>query len=112
MTSALLDPYTPLSMWDSYVRERQAGARPLTSMGAAQRDAFTAGVRAVLTAQNTWDSLTVDEAIAELRKGTQSVFFPLFSEDPKVLAKCDTCGIQVAVDAEALCPDCGREVTS
>ena len=105
-----LDQYTPLALWDAYVRERQAGPRPLTSMGAAQREAFTAGARAVVTMQNGWEGLTVAEAVAEFRKGEQSLFHPIFCEDPKVVAQCDRCGNRILLDAEALCPDCGHEV--
>src|SRR3546814_4000187 len=68
--------YLPASGWDQYVRDRNNGGRPLTTMGGAQREAFTAGAQRAKRTQALWDTLPTDEPIWELRAGRTSIFRP------------------------------------
>ena len=98
--------YLPAHGWDEYVKERSAGPRPLTSMGVAQREAFTAGVQWVKRMQLAWDQVSLPEAIWELRAGPSSIFYPLFEPDPSLWANCPRCDNRVIIRAQGECPDC------
>lgn len=73
------------------------------------RDGHRTGFKAALLyAYNTllmWDSLTEGEAITELRKGTGSLFYPLFKDDPRVWVDCPRDG-RVTVSKEGTCDRC------
>jgi hypothetical protein len=74
------------------------------------RRGFWDGVLYVLQQQALWDSLTEGEAIEELRKGQGSLFWPLFRDDPKILADCPRDG-KTAVGIEGLCDHCLYDFT-
>src|SRR3546814_567497 len=101
--------YLPASGWDQYVRDRNNGGRPLTTMGGAQREAFTAGAQWAKRTQALWDTLPTDEAIWELRAGRTSIFYPLFAEDPAVWANCARCHDRVVITAQGVCPACQHD---
>lgn len=67
--------------------------------------AFLAGVRWVIATQQKWDGLTEAEAIHELRLGEESVFYPLFADDAKIIADCPRDG-RTPVDASGICDHC------
>lgn len=106
--------------WDAYRTRRAAGRRPLTNMGAAQREAFAAGASWVLTLQQQWQTLTVRDAIWELRRGDESVFYPLFSDagtdkNASIGVECPAdlihpSGAMVLTDREGICLTCGYDL--
>jgi hypothetical protein len=63
------------------------------------------GILWVLQQQSQWETLTEGEAIAELRKGNGSIYYPLFASDPKVFADCPRDG-RTPVDATGICDHC------
>lgn len=73
------------------------------------RSGYWRGVRDVLTLQLAVDDLSQGELLAELRKESGSVFWPLFVGDPKIPAECPRCGRRVVIDKEGLCPECAYE---
>lgn len=85
--------YLPAGGWDAYRAARATGRRPLTSYTKSQRDAFNAGWKAVLHLQAQWFELTVPDLIWELRRGTDSVFWPIIhtidpGENPQINVEC------------------------
>lgn len=105
-----LEPFTVPALLDTYMRSRQSGPRPVMAFSQETRAAYAAGIRAVIALQRKWDDLTVDEAVAELRKGEESLFHPLFKDDPTVFADCETCRRRVVVGVEGFCGDCSRDL--
>lgn len=87
----------------AFSRDRHA-----ESFKQGHRVAWWQAVEYVLTRQAEWDTLTEGEAIAELRKGRGSIFFPLFEPDPRVWISCPRDG-RVTVGAEGYCDGCGYE---
>ena len=79
--------------------------------GPTVRTAFTAGAEWVLSRLREWDSLTESEAIQELRKGEQSVFHPLFADDPRIFADCPNHG-RVSTGPEGTCDQCLYDFTA
>lgn len=67
--------------------------------------AFLAGVTWVLERQTEWDGLTEREAILELRRGHDSIFYPLFRDDPKIWGDCPRDG-RVTLDESGICDRC------
>lgn len=63
----------------------------------------------VLRTQAAYDDLTADEAIAELRKGEASIYYPIKMDDPRLWIDCPG-GHKTLVDAQGICDACGREV--
>lgn len=57
-----------------------------------------------------FDALLTSEVIAELRKGENSVYYPLFIEDPQCWVDCDHCRTRVLADAEGICQNCGKDL--
>lgn len=107
--------YLPAHGWDQYRAARAGGRRPLTSMGRAQADAFTAGVEWVTRTQQEWDTLPTVDAIWELRRGEDSIFYPLFKADPRIWVSCPTDtvhipGARVVTDRNGICSDCGYDL--
>lgn len=85
--------YLPPGGWDAYQAARATGARPLTSYTKSQREAFNAGWATVLHLQTQWLELTVPDLIWELRRGTDSVFWPIIhtidpGENPQINVNC------------------------
>jgi uncharacterized paraquat-inducible protein A len=64
----------------------------------------------VMREQQGFDDLTNAEVIDELRKGPESLYWPLKSADPKAWLLCDRCRTRQLFDAEGICPLCGAEV--
>lgn len=56
-----------------------------------------------------FDALLTSEVIAELRKGENSVYYPIFVEDPQVWLLCDHCRTRQLFDARGICDHCGTE---
>ena len=116
------DPDTrPSHMFKAYKTARQAGLirglRPLTSMGKSQEEAFLYGIRTVLDIQAQWHSFPTVEAIWELRRGEQSIFYPLFREDPTIWVECPSGrvhnpGMRVVSDHTGECGICGYDLVS
>lgn len=101
--------YLPAYGWDEYVRDRNNGGRPLTTMGGAQREAFLSAAQWVKRTQLLWDTLPTDEAIWELRAGRTSTFYPLFADDAAVWASCPRCEERVIVRAAGTCEHCQHD---
>ena len=78
--------------------------------GRWSRKAFNAGATWVIKMQLEWESLTEAVAIDELRKGEKSIFYPLFREDPRIVADCPKDGA-VTVGKEGFCDACGFDFT-
>jgi hypothetical protein len=76
--------------------------------GRWSQQAFLAGTRWVVEQQTKWDSLTEREAIHELRKGQDSLFWPLFMNEARVWADCPSDG-RVTVGVEGYCDRCGHD---
>lgn len=76
--------------------------------GSAIRTAYIAGGREVIARQGEWEGLTESEAIEELRLGVESVFYPLFREDPRIWIDCPRDG-RVTCGVEGYCDRCGWE---
>ena len=87
----------------------ETAAYDRTRMGVSykqgHRRGFWDGALYVLQTQAMWDSLTEAEAITELRKGTGSIYYPLFHDDPRVWVDCPRDG-RVTVDKTGLCDHC------
>ena len=75
------------------------------------REGWWAAVEWLLHAQTGWEAATEYEAILELRKGSGSIYYPLFYTDPTVWIQCPEDG-RTVVDREGLCRECGWEVTA
>ena len=93
------------------------GAVPLTSYTKSQREAFNAGWATVLHLQNQWLELTVPDLIWELRRGTDSVFWPIIhtidpGENPQINVNCPSdlvhpTGSLQPVTRDGYCLTCG-----
>lgn len=57
-----------------------------------------------------FDALLTSEVIAELRKGENSVYYPLFIEDPVASLLCDHCRTTQLFTETGICPNCGRDM--
>lgn len=84
----------------SYDRSRHG-----VSWKQGHRVAWWQAVEWVLQTQLGWDALTEAEAITELRKGTGSLFYPLFSTDPRIWVDCPRDG-RITVSKEGTCDRC------
>ena len=80
------------------------------SWGQGARAGWWAGIQHVLTLQHDWDGLPQDDAIRELGKGEGSIYYPLFSDNPKFWGDCGRCHNRILITAEGICPDCGHEL--
>ncbi len=80
-----------------------------TQLKQGSRKTFWRAVRWVLEKQLAVGDLTQGELLAELRKESGAVFWPLWVEDPKVPVECPRCDRRVLIDKEGLCPDCAYE---
>lgn len=72
------------------------------------RTAWWAAVEWVLSTQSAMESLTAGEMLAEIRKGTASIYWPLLEADPKFWADCPGCDRRTLLDAEGVCGTCGH----
>lgn len=109
--------YLPAAGWDAYQAARATGARPLTSYTKSQREAYEAGWATVLHLQNQWLELTVPDLIWELRRGTDSVFWPIIhtidpGENPQINVNCPSdlahpAGSLQPTEADGYCVTCG-----
>lgn len=61
-----------------------------------------------------FDNLTGPEMIRELRKGDESIYWPVLMEDDGQLRKvwllCEHCDSRSLFTADGICPNCGREM--
>lgn len=80
------------------------------SFNQGHRRAWWAAVQWLLKQQAAWDDLTESEALAELRKGSGSIYYPIFKADPTIWADCPNHG-RTAITAEGICPHCAYEWT-
>jgi hypothetical protein len=69
-----------------------------------------AGIQYVLNLQHQVDNLPVGELLTELRKHEGSIYWPLYSADPKFWAPCPRCHTTVLVDVEGICSECTYEI--
>lgn len=69
---------------------------------------WQAAVEWVKTTQLTWNDLSEEEALQELRKGEESVFYPLFHYDPTIWATCPNHG-RTPISADGICQHCGYD---
>lgn len=74
--------------------------------GPVARSVWHDAVTWVICQQQQWDSIDSRTAVLELRKGPASIFYPLFSDDPKITADCPKDGVTV-IGSEGYCPHCG-----
>lgn len=91
------------AFWD--VRQHRLGV----SAKQGHRSGYWRGVQDVLTLQLAIGELSQGELLAELRKESGSVFWPLWAGDPKIPAECPRCDRRVLIDKEGLCPECAYE---
>ncbi|TLF33265.1 hypothetical protein [Microbacterium sp. 5K110] len=91
------------AFWD--VRQHRLGV----SAKQGHRSGYWRGVQDVLTLQLAIGELSQGELLAELRKESGSVFWPLLVGDPKIPAECPRCERRVVIDKEGLCPWCAYE---
>lgn len=80
-----------------------------TQLKQGSRKTFWRAVRWVLERQLAVDDLTQGELLAELRKESGSIFWPLLAADPKFWVDCPRCERRVLIDKEGLCPECAYE---
>lgn len=77
--------------------------------GVSYTQGFRAGwwdaVEWLLARQHDWDALTPAEHVAELRKGSGSIFHPLFAADSVVFADCPNDG-RVPITKSGTCDHC------
>ena len=73
----------------------------------AQRDTI-GWIMRMLT--DGFDNLTAPEVIRELRKGDQSLYWPLFIDDPTAWLLCDRCRTHQLFTDSGVCPHCGTEM--
>lgn len=119
------DPDTlPRHMFHTYKTARQQGLipglRPLNTVGKSQEEAFLAGIRMVLEAQRAWDTYPTPEAVWELRRGEQSIFYPLFhdgTDEPTITVECPSGrvhnpGMRVTTTRRGECSDCGYDLVA
>lgn len=109
--------YLPAAGWDTYRAARATGRRPLTSYTQSQREAFNAGWATVLRLQDQWLDLTVTDLIWELRRGEDSVFWPIIhtidpGENPQINVECPSdlvhpAGSLQPTEADGYCVTCG-----
>ena len=76
--------------------------------GPAVRTAWIEACEWLIARQLDWGNLTASESIEELRKGAQSVFYPLFADDPRVVLDCPLNG-RVSIGPEGYCDSCGYD---
>lgn len=79
--------------WAGYKARRAQGRRPLGSYTKSQWEAYAAAWGDVLRLQGQWLDLTVPDLIWELRRGTDSVFWPIIhtidpGENPQINVEC------------------------
>ncbi len=53
--------------------------------------------------------LPANVAVRELKKQDQSLYWPLFRDDPFVTTICDRCNFEVRVGADGFCPHCTQD---
>ncbi len=109
-TQILTDHHTELTAiedhaWHQHGQHR-FGVSYLQGYRRARRDTLT-WVLHHLT--RGFDALTNSEVITELRKGDQSLYWPLFMEDPQAWLLCDHCRTRQLFDARGICDHCGIE---
>jgi len=80
-----------------------------TQLKQGSRKTWWAAVKWVLNTQHAIDDLSQGQLLAEIRKGPGSIFWPLLSEDPTMIADCPRCEHAVVIDKEGLCPGCAYE---
>jgi hypothetical protein len=111
--------YLPTHMFEAYKTRRLNGRYPISFTG-EQRAAYLAGIGDVLKLQADWYDLPPADAVWELRRGTASIFHPIFADgtgNPTTDVECPSGrvhnpGSRVAVDRDGTCPTCGYDFTS
>lgn len=111
--------YLPAHGWGTYRAARATGRRPLTSYTQSQREAYEAGWATVLRLQDQWLDLTVTDLIWELRRGEDSVFWPIIhtidpGENPQINVECPSDLVHLAgslqpVTRDGYCLTCSYE---
>lgn len=90
-------------------REDEAWAAGRLSFGVSfkqgYRKAWWDAIEWLLNAQSRWEDITEAEAILELRKGSGSIYWPLFQDDARVRVDCPRDGM-VTVDQSGICDSC------
>lgn len=85
-----------------------------TRWGSSAKQGYMAGAKAgvqyVLNLQHQVDNLPVGELLTELRKHEGSIYWPLYSADPKFWAPCPRCHIATKVDVNGICEHCTYEI--
>lgn len=84
--------YLEDAAWEAYKTGRMNGRYALMSYG-EQRKAWVAAVEWMRRVQDAWLELTVPDLIWELRRGTDSVFWPIIhtidpGENPQINVEC------------------------
>lgn len=86
----------------------------ITRWGSSAKQGYLAGAKAgieyVLNLQHQVDNLPVGELLTELRKHEGSIYWPLYSADPKFWAPCPRCHIATQVDVQGICEHCTYEI--
>jgi len=93
-------------------RERRRNGEAFTSVmwSRGWRAAVETIVPLLIHEQSRWGDLTEQEALTELRKGTGSIWWPVFRNDPTIQADCPPCGRPVVVGVEGICQHCGHTI--
>jgi len=92
--------YDPARARDTWVHNHIAGA------GVTQKRTWDAAIDWYKDSLLEWDDLPVEHAIHELRKGQESIFWPLFMDDQRIWADCPNHG-RITVGVEGYCDGCG-----
>lgn len=101
---------TPDDLWETYKQTRANGRYPLTTYSRSQEAAFRAAIELTKTVQLDTGNLTDIEYLEELRKGPQSIYWPVMAGDPTFPANCHGCGRQRIFDSRGVCDVCGWEL--
>lgn len=89
-------------------------AKNIAFWGSSAKQGYLAGARAgiqyVLDLQHQVDAMPAGELLTELRKGDGSIYWPLFSADPKFWTVCPRCHVAIKVDVDGVCENCTHEI--
>lgn len=88
--------------------------RAFTRWGSSAKQGYLAGAKAgiqyVLNLQHQVDAMPVGELLTELRKSDGSIYWPLYSHDPRFHAPCPRCHVTVLIDVQGICVECTYEI--
>lgn len=88
--------------------------RAFTRWGTSAKQGYLAGAKAgiqyVLNLQHQVDVMPVGELLTELRKGDGSIYWPLYSHEPRFSSPCPRCHVTTVIDVDGICEHCAYEI--